>query len=136
MKGSRKRDVDVLVVEDDEEIRATLGSFLEGNGYTVKITATAMEGLEWLRWGKSAGCVVLDMRMPLMTGWEFRRAMKEDPSLRDIPVIAITGGRFKADDDEHFVALIEKPLDLREIEAAVQRCRDGARGSGEHAGEG
>ena len=65
------------------------------------------------------------MRMPLMTGWEFRRAMKEEPRLQDIPVIGVTGGRWKPEDEADFLALLAKPLDYDELRAALKRCGQG-----------
>jgi len=125
----------VLIVEDDEDSRSALADVLEHEGYEVVAVRNGLEALDHLRWSWRPGCVVLDMRMPIMTGWELRRIMAADPRLRDIPVIGVTGGRWKPQDTQGFVSLMAKPINVPELLVgleAVWRLRisvDQSRGS-------
>jgi CheY-like chemotaxis protein len=118
---SRKR---ILLVEDDVEGQNAMVDFLQNEGYEVVAVANGLEGLNKLRWNWQPACVVLDLRMSVMTGWELRKAMEEDPKLRGIPVIAMTGGRWKPEDKAAFAALIAKPINYDELRAALKRCTE------------
>ena len=80
----------VLVIDDDADVRRLLKTALEKQGFDVKTAADGESGL-----GQAAeqrpGLILLDMRMPGMDGFAVLRALKEDPSTVDIPVIAMTG---------------------------------------------
>ena len=112
----------VLLVEDSEMLREALAEALENEGYEVVAVADGLQALDHLRWSWRPACVLLDMRMPVMTGWELRRTMEADPKLRDICVIGMTGGRWKPDDMARFTALIPKPIDFQVLLAALKRC--------------
>src|SRR5512142_2938239 len=79
----------VLIVEDDVDIRETLGELLATAGYE---TAGAANGLDGLAAARRAppDLIVLDLMMPVMDGWEFRSAQRRDPALASIPVIVIS----------------------------------------------
>jgi CheY-like chemotaxis protein len=63
------------------------------------VTATnGLEALRLLKSGLPAKAILLDLMMPAMDGWEFRRAQRADPDLANIPVIVLTGIRGCADD--------------------------------------
>jgi chemosensory pili system protein ChpA (sensor histidine kinase/response regulator) len=102
----------VLLVEDNREVAKVLAYALAEEGYEVATAADGLQALDKLRWGLRPWCLLLDMRMPVMTGRELRQAMNNDPELRDIPVIGMTGGRWKPEDTLGFDALVEKPIDI------------------------
>lgn len=110
----------VLIVEDNEDSRTALADALEHEGYEVAAVANGVKALDSLRWHRRPGCVVMDMRMPVMTGWELRVAMEADPRLRHIPAIGMTGGRWKPEDARHFVSLMNKPVKLDELLAGLE----------------
>lgn len=82
----------VLVVDDDKYVCDLIGAELAGQGYRAAFAANGKEALAYL---KSSALlprlILLDLMMPVMTGWEFRRAQQQDPALADIPVAIITG---------------------------------------------
>ena len=116
--NSRRR---VILVEDDEDTRRALTVALKEDGYDVVAARNGLEALDHLRWRPSSACVVLDMRLPVMTGWEFRDILESDPRFRDVALIGITGGRWKPGDSRGFVALLSKPIDPRDLLEAVHR---------------
>ena len=81
----------VLIVEDDRDTREMLGRFLELEGFEVHTAANGEIALEALRGGNHDHCVILlDLMMPVMDGWQFRRQQVRDPQLAAIPVVIIT----------------------------------------------
>lgn len=79
----------VLVVEDDDEVRSMMELLLKSHGYDVTTARNGREALDAMR--RQRPCLVLlDIHMPLMTGWEFRERQLEDPDLAGVPVICIT----------------------------------------------
>jgi CheY-like chemotaxis protein len=77
-------------VEDDPDIRETLSEALGWEGYDVTTAANGLEALQLLRGGQHADIVLLDLMMPVMSGWEFRRVQLDDPALAGIPVVVLS----------------------------------------------
>ena len=63
---------EILLVEDDRGIRTSLQEILEDEGYAVATAENGRVALEALRAGASPDLIVLDLRMPVMDGWQFR----------------------------------------------------------------
>jgi two-component system response regulator MprA len=87
----------VLVIEDDPDVRSALSELLAGEGYRVSATADGAEALDTLRGGLRPSVIVLDLMMPKVDGWDFRRAQLEDPSLAHVPVVLLTASGFRPD---------------------------------------
>lgn len=79
----------VLVVEDDEDISDSMSSILQDAGYRVDACGNGKDALDHLQ-REPTDAVVLDLMMPVMNGWEFVTAKKADPSIAEIPVVAIS----------------------------------------------
>lgn len=110
----------ILVVDDDADIRESLREVLEDEGYPVVCLGNGQDALDHLRGGHRPCVILLDLTMPVMDGWQFRREQKQDPKLAGIPLIVITatGKRpVMIDADE----LVMKPLDLTRLFEAIER---------------
>jgi len=82
----------VLVVDDDKTICDLIRAVLSGRGYAVAFAGNGKEALAYLRSSsRRPGLILLDLMMPEMTGWEFRKIQQGDSALSDIPVAIITG---------------------------------------------
>jgi len=79
----------VLIVEDHEDTAELVDLMLTSNGYRTIRARNGFEALEQMAWAKPC-LVLLDMMMPVMDGWEFRRRQLENPVIADIPVIGVT----------------------------------------------
>jgi CheY-like chemotaxis protein len=110
----------VLIVEDDVDIRETLGELLESAGYEIVRAANGLEALAAAR-RAPPDLIVLDLMMPVMDGWQFRSAQRRDPALASVPVIAISAsaGSSTIDADTY----LEKPFALDRFLAEVARLR-------------
>jgi len=117
----------VLVVEDDEDIRADLAAILRVKGFTVDEAANGKEALARLRDGARPCVIVLDLMMPVMNGWELRAAMLGEQTWDDIPVVVVSGqGRIAPAEEATLApaAVLVKPFELTELLELVGRyCR-------------
>ena len=89
MPASPPSSHDVLVVEDDAELRRLLQQALEEDGLTVVAAANGVEALEVLGRTRVA-LVVTDLRMPVMDGQRLVETMRATPSLAHIAVLIVT----------------------------------------------
>jgi signal transduction histidine kinase len=111
----------ILLVEDDRSIRIALQGILEDEGYSVTAADNGRQALEHLQSNVAPDLIVLDLRMPVMDGWEFRAAQKNDPKLARIPVLAISAdgsAKAAAIDAE---AYLRKPLNTDALLNAIGR---------------
>ena len=82
----------VLVIDDEPNIRRALALVLEGEGYAVLGANTAEQGLDVLgRPEQPVDAVILDLKLPGMSGHEALERIRGDETLRDLPVIVISG---------------------------------------------
>jgi CheY-like chemotaxis protein len=110
----------ILIVEDEEDIRETLKLVLELEDYQVTTASNGREALSTLERERETDVILLDLMMPVMNGWDFARALREDPTLRHIPIIVVTAYSKRAGDIDA-QAIIPKPIDLDVLLDAVKR---------------
>jgi CheY-like chemotaxis protein len=110
----------IWVVDDDQDIRETLGQLLVEEGYQVRISGDAQEALSSLRAASHPpDLMLLDLMMPVMNGWELLAEMSEDVRLRTIPVVVITAAGVRAVPGA--VGCLPKPIHLERLLAAVEQ---------------
>jgi CheY-like chemotaxis protein len=80
----------IMVIDDDPDLRETLQLLLADHGYSVTEAAGGIEALQLLRSGSRPDLVLLDLMMPEMNGWQFLELIEDDPALRSIPVVIMT----------------------------------------------
>jgi CheY-like chemotaxis protein len=81
--------VDALIVEDDADSRERLLELIQQHGFVAIAAADGVEGLRLTR-ERSPRLILLDLEMPVMNGWQFLERRRMDPSLSQIPVVALT----------------------------------------------
>ena len=103
-----------------------MARLLETSGYTAVEAANGREALVQMR--RKRPCVILlDLQMPIMDGWEFRRQQLAEPELADIPVICMTGFYDSSDIFRSTgVKCFTKPVQLSVL---LQAIRDTCRSS-------
>jgi CheY-like chemotaxis protein len=83
---------ELLLIEDDDDLREDLAAILGHHGFTVRTAPDGRAALDLLRASATRPSVILlDLMMPTMDGWAFRKAQLADPALADIPVVVLTG---------------------------------------------
>jgi len=114
----------VLLVEDDEDIRASVGEILREEGFDVVGASDGDEALRYLRGAaEPPRLILLDLMMPVMDGWAFRAAQLADERLAKIPVVILSAA---TDVRRHAAQLrvddyLVKPLDVPLLLNAVER---------------
>ena len=114
-----KRQPTILVVEDDEYCRDLLNQILTMHGYTVKAAANGLEGLQLLQ-SLNPDLILLDMKMPVMNGWEFSRRLKEERD-HSIPFVIISAAediRLRAQ-ETGADGWLEKPFEMHDLLSVV-----------------
>src|SRR5205809_7694945 len=118
----------VLIVEDDAETREMLAALLATQGFHAVGAEDGLEALHLLRTVRHRApevpcLVLLDLRMPRLSGGEFRRAQLGDPTVASVPVAVMSG----ATDAEQraqalgAVATVTKPIDVDNLLDIVRR---------------
>jgi CheY-like chemotaxis protein len=116
----RKCSHQILVVEDDEDIRDSLREALESDGYQVVTAEDGKKGLQALDEMPRPCLILLDLMMPVMNGWEFLEKMKEDTALATIPVVAVTAAGERGNAEQADM-LIKKPVDLDHLLGVIKK---------------
>jgi signal transduction histidine kinase/DNA-binding response OmpR family regulator/CHASE3 domain sensor protein len=91
---------EVLIIEDDPDVRDLLGSALREHGLHVRTAANGREGLDRLSEGTPAA-IVLDLLMPVMDGFTFLEYLTRDPVWHCIPVVILSGRALEAQEIAH-----------------------------------
>ena len=115
----------VLIVEDDEDLREMMAQLLTLEGFDAAIVANGREALEYLHHNSTVPDVILlDLMMPVMDGWEFRRRQKADPALAPVPVIVLSALDQTRAANLDATAFLKKPLDFDRLLTLVRtHCR-------------
>lgn len=106
----------VLVVEDDEDLREMMAQLLRTEGFEPDLAGDGVEALDKLRSRPDHPHVILlDMMMPRMDGWTFRRQQTRDPGLADIPVVVVSAAPRDQLKSVSAAAVVPKPFDYQDL---------------------
>jgi CheY-like chemotaxis protein len=114
----------VLVVDDDASIRRMIVAALRREGYRFFEAPNGREALDLMR-SEHPDVVVLDLMMPILSGWDVLRERQGDASLMRIPVILISANRdpeIATAVDRGVCAFLPKPFDIGALAALVRSC--------------
>ena len=118
----------ILLVEDNEMNADMLSRRLARRGYEVSLAGDGEEGLRMVR-SDPPDVVLMDMSLPVMTGWQATRALKDDPATRHIPVIALTAHAMAEDRQRALEAGCDdydtKPVDLKRLLGKIESLQRG-----------
>jgi two-component system, cell cycle response regulator len=109
----------ILLVEDDDAVRLEIAELFREFGYEVRERTDGQEALDYLRECPLPDLIVLDLRLPRMSGWEFRARQKREPAFANIPVLVMSADpspQAEAVDAEYF---LRKPFGGDELLSAV-----------------
>jgi len=121
--GKFDRPARVLLVEDNA-VNAYLARYvLEAAGFEVDWAANGQLGLEAAA-RRRPDIILMDLRMPVLDGYETTRRLKADPALRDVPVLAISAQALPEERERALAvgcaAHIGKPIDVASLAAQVR----------------
>ena len=113
----------VLVVEDSPDIRVLVRMLLEAGGHEVVTAGDGRAGVEAAR-AERPDLVIMDLSLPILSGWEAARQIKEDPVTSSIPIVAVTAHAMHGDRERALAAgcdgFIPKPIDEETFEPLVR----------------
>lgn len=111
----------ILVVDDDESHRTLICDLLEEMGYRTQQARNGREALDLLE-ESLPQAVLLDLRMPVMSGWGLLDALKKMPRAKDLPIIIISAYGFEWEAELVGASgYVSKPVDLDKVKNTVQQ---------------
>ena len=109
------KDNTILIIEDDETNMNLIRSVLGLGKCQILEAENAEKGIQLAR-EHHPNLILMDLRLPEMSGLEATRLLKDDSDLKKIPVVALTGYSNEKDEDEAIkagcVAFLSKPIDI------------------------
>lgn len=118
-------DNKILIIDDDNRNIFALSAVLRAKGYQCVSATGAEEGIEMLLKDGNVVVVLMDMMMPGMDGYEAMAKMKNQPELKDIPVIAVTAQAMVGDKERCLNAgaagYVSKPINVEELMKLLNR---------------
>lgn len=111
----------ILVIDDDADARLLLQRYLEDAGYQVVAAGSGRDGVTLARQYRPSA-ITLDLMMPEMSGWDVLRALKDDPTVADIPVVVVSV--VAAEQEGRVLGILDllpKPVDRERLVATVGR---------------
>ena len=114
----------ILVVEDNELNMKLVRGLIKIGNYGMLEAIDAESGIEQIR-EQRPDLVLMDIQLPGMDGLSATKIIKEDPSLKDIPVVALTSYAMQGDEEKALEAgctgYIAKPIDTRKFLETVSQ---------------
>src|SRR5688572_3177348 len=114
----------VLIVDDDVRNIFALSSVLERRGMRVLTASTGTEAIEILAKTPDVAIVLMDIMLPAMDGHQTTRAIRQNPRLRRLPIVALTAKAMKGDREKCVEAgasdYLAKPVDTGQLLSALR----------------
>jgi CheY-like chemotaxis protein len=110
----------VLIVEDDADLRQAVAEVIEDQGYACRHARNGIEAMAALNLERP-DLLIADLIMPLMSGIDLLARLREHPSYRDIPVIAMTAASDRMLGVKLNVPVLDKPIDLPVLRQMLAR---------------
>jgi len=108
----------ILVVEDQEDLRGVLRDLFTRSGYIVIEAADGAAGVASAK-SDHPDIIIMDIQMPVIDGYEATRRIKADPTLKQIPLVAVSSFAMKGDEEkaraagcDHYVTKPYSPIGL------------------------
>ncbi len=124
-RETKKKDepATILVIDDDETMRASIKRILESDGYTVKLAAQANELSDVLD-DTPVDLILLDIGLPWINGFELAELLKEHKDLKKIPLVFVSGQASQEDMRRAFMVgahdYIKKPFEIDKLKKTVK----------------
>jgi signal transduction histidine kinase/CheY-like chemotaxis protein len=124
--SQRLTGVRVLVTDDSDINREVALRILGAEGAAVSLASNGREAVDWLQQNPDAVDIVLmDVQMPVLDGYEATRLLRQQPRFAGLPIVALTAGAFKSQQDEArdagMDAFVAKPFNVDELMEVVGR---------------
>jgi len=108
------------VVDDEEPVREALRLFLTKAGYEVEVAIDGQQALQRVHMRSPPDVILLDLVMPVVSGFEVLSALRVVPEWTEIPVVVLTATTGYSAANLQADALLEKPFDPSTVQAAIE----------------
>lgn len=115
----------ILITEDDEEMRTLLRYFLEREGFELLFATDGQEARMMIDMMSPPACILLDIMLPYMNGFELIEYIRRRPDWKDVPIMVLSARSAEGDvvraldggADDYII----KPFKLSELTARIRR---------------
>lgn len=112
-----------MIVDDDPDVLISVKQILEKKGYKVYTYDNGYDFLKSMEKGKNPILIILDIMMPIISGWEIHRKLGENHLWKKIPILFLTGRDTETAQEmykRYGIARIKKPFDIKEFEERIE----------------
>ncbi|GEM_PF-262195 len=136
MEAPARPTATILVVEDDADIARLLRTYLTSRGFSVQVATRGQEALEFCQ-ATPPDLVLLDVRLPDISGYEVGMALRASPETQNIPIVVLTAfsereHRLTAHNQVRADYLLNKPFDIEELYLVIRNQIDQERRRGHY----
>lgn len=114
----------ILLIEDNEQNRYLATFLLENRGFVVVAAEDGPSGIE-LAAKQKFDLILLDIQLPVMDGYQVAKALRDNPAIRHIPIIAVTSYAMMGDREKALAAgcdgYLEKPINPETFVSEIER---------------
>lgn len=122
----------ILVVDDNADNRDLTQILLESEGFAVRLAEDAPQALQAIQ-AEQPDLILMDIQLPGIDGLELTRRMRQNPSLQDVVIVALSAYAMASDKERARAAgcdgYITKPIDTRTLGGTVRRYLESGRGA-------
>ena len=119
----RKGDAKILIAEDRPDNMVVIKETLRSTGYTIYTASNGQEALDIAK-KERPDLILMDMQMPVMSGFEATKQIRETESVKEIPIIALTARAMKGDEEKVLAAgcsdYLSKPIMPKDLIKKVE----------------
>jgi CheY-like chemotaxis protein len=113
----------VLLVDDDPDIRDSIGECLREEGYEVYTAVNGRDALDRLGFGLRPAVILLDLMMPILNGFEVLQVLRKSADWQTIPVVIVSANRgYEAADLDGAFSILRKPVTLEKMLSTIERA--------------
>jgi len=115
MQYAQSRQRRLLLVEDNDIERQSIVELLNHDGVEISTAGTGAEALDALR-EKKFDCLILDLRLPDISGFDLMENIRQNPALRELPIVVCTGKDLTEDDGQRLARMAESVV-LKDVQS-------------------
>jgi putative two-component system response regulator len=131
-KKTKKQDEKkkILAIDDDPDILVSVGTILEKSGYEVICAEGGRQAIDYLESDDEnmiPDLIILDIMMPIVSGWDVHRELKCNPKWKNIPVIFLTARGTETAKEmaaDRGCLYVRKPFDVKDLRKKIKKELD------------
>lgn len=121
---AEKKKIKIMIIDDEQDILFSVTQVLKSSDYEVIGVESGKECFEILQQGKIPDLIILDIMMPIMSGWEVQRRLERNLDWKDIPIIFLTARTTPAAEEmcrRLGRDYVTKPFDVNDLKKRIDK---------------